>query len=329
MSIRVSVVIPTYNRLDYLERCVRALLTQEFPPEDFEVIIVDDAANDRTKQEVEEWARKAHLNNYTIRYLSGYQGTRKHHGPASARNLGWRSAQADIIAFTDDDCIPEQRWLQMGIAAFQEEVACVSGRVVVPLHGIPTEYAYGVGKTSQKEFITASCFYRRTVLEQTGGFDERFTTPSYEDHDLFFTLLERNFKCTYVHEAAVMHPVRTVPWGISLYQQRKNMFNALLYKKHHRLYRQRIEPSPPWQQHSIIGALLIVVLATLCNIWPLNLFAGCAWLFMTILFCLQRLYKTSHTPAHCIEMLVTSILIPPLALFWRLWGMLKFHTLFL
>jgi cellulose synthase/poly-beta-1,6-N-acetylglucosamine synthase-like glycosyltransferase len=315
MSIRVSVVIPTYKRPDYLERCVRALLTQELPAKDFEIIIVDAAASDFIRQEVQQWATQAAENGYTIRYLAG---SKKARGPAAARNHGWQASQAEIVAFTDDDCIPEQRWLQMGLNAFQEDVACVSGRVVVPLRGVPTEYEYTVGKRSKNDFMTASCFYLRTALEQMGG----FTIPSYEDQDLFFSLLEHNYKCIYIHEAAVMHPIRPVSWGISLYQQHKYMFNTLLSKKHRQLYRQRLQTPFAWRDYCIVWALLIAVLSALCQVWLLSLLACFVWLLMTVLFCLQRLYKTSHAPAQVLEIAITSLLIPPLATFWRLSGII-------
>ena len=57
-------------------------------------------------------------------------------------------------------------------------------------------------------------------------------------------------------QAVVVHPVRPAAWGVSLGQQRKSMFNALLYQKHPQLYRCRIQPGPPWHYYRIAGALL-------------------------------------------------------------------------
>lgn len=325
---RVSVVVPTYKRSGYLERCLRALLAQDFTPADYEIIIVDDAASDQTKQQVEEWSARMAAEGYTIRYLPI---SKTAHGPAAARNIGWRAAQSEIIAFTDDDCIPEQRWLNAGLTAFDsdKDIAAISGRIVIPMSTSVTDYEYNAYQLTRSEFVTANCFYRRDILSLIGGFDERFTAAWREDTDLYFSLLEHDLRGIAVFEAVVMHPVRPARWGISLFQQRKSMFNALLYKKHPALYRQKVQAAPPWHYYSILGALLVVVLAAAFGLWLLSLIAFCAWLYMTLRFSLQRLRKTIHTPAHVTEMLLTSALIPPLCVFWRLYGMLRFRVLFL
>lgn len=326
MTIHVSVVVPTFKRPAMLECCLTALLAQDFPPTEYEIIIVDDAADKKTQQQVYEHAMLVQPSGYTLRYLP-IKGD--HHGPAIARNAGWRFARGEIIAFTDDDCLPEKGWLKAGVGAFTDGVAGVSGRLLVPLPPEPTDYEYNTAQLECGEFVTANCFYRRSVLMQVGGFDERFTAAWREDSDLFFTLLERNEHCIFISDAVVVHPVRPAHWGVSLSQQWKSMFNALLYKKHPDLYRQRIQASPPWHYYSSLVVLFIAFFSIFIHVWLLTFIALAAWLYMTGRFCLQRLRKTSWTPAHVSEMLITSALIPSLAVFWRLYGMVKFRVLFL
>jgi cellulose synthase/poly-beta-1,6-N-acetylglucosamine synthase-like glycosyltransferase len=325
---RISVVVPTYKRSGYLERCLRALLAQDFPAADFEMIIVDDAALEQTRQQVEEWSARMAPEGYTIRYLSTSKAA---HGPSAARNLGWRAAESEIIAFTDDDCIPEQRWLSAALAVFEsdKELAALSGRIVTPMSTSVTDYEYNAYQLTRSEFVTANCFYRRETLLQMGGFDERFTAAWREDTDLYFSLLEHDLRTIAVPETVVMHPLRPARWGVSLFQQRKSMFNALLYKKHPVLYRQKVQARPPWHYYSILGALLVAIVAGLFGLWLLSLIALTAWLLMTLGFTFQRLRKTIHTPAHITEMLVTSALIPPICIFWRVYGMFRFRVLFL
>jgi hypothetical protein len=57
--------------------------------------------------------------------------------------------------------------------------------------------------------------------------------------------LRRDARLVRVHEATVVHAVRPARWGVSVRQQRKNMFNALLYKEHPVLYRRKIQATPP------------------------------------------------------------------------------------
>ncbi|HZT98325.1 MAG TPA: glycosyltransferase [Ktedonobacteraceae bacterium] len=328
MTLRVSAVVPTFRRPDLLDRCLAALMAQDFSATDYEVIVVDDAASEETKQQVERWAARVELSKHTIRYIPVI-GVCHPHGPATARNIGWRAARGEIIAFTDDDCIPTPGWLRAGAAALTDGVAGAAGRTVVPLPAVPTDYEYNASHLQHAEFVTANCFYRRTALMMVGGFDERFTAPWREDSDLFFMLLERQAKYTCTPEAVVIHPVRPARWGISLSQQRKSMFNALLYKKHPVLYRQRIQARPPWHYYCIVTALLAALLGIVAGAAIFALGAICVWLCMTGHFCLQRLHHTSHAPRHIAEMIATSLLIPPLAVFWRIFGAIKFRVFFL
>lgn len=329
MSVRVSVVVSTYRRPHLLERCLKALLMQQFPPHDYEVIIVDDdTASVETKTLVNRWGQRASERGHCVRYIA-MTGQQRPRGPASVRNVGWRAARGEIIAFTDDDCVPDAHWLRCGMAHFTDDVDAISGRIHVPLPPCPTDYAYDAAQLEQSAFATANCFYRRAALEAVGGFDERFTAAWREDSDLYFTLRERGFRCITVSTAVVIHPVRTAHWGVSLFQQRKSMFNALLYKKHPTLYRQTLQPRPPWLYYETVGALLLALVSLLVHFWFFMTIALIVWVYLSLRFCLIRLRHTSHAPSHILEMLVTSLLIPPLAIFWRLWGALKFRVWFL
>jgi glycosyltransferase involved in cell wall biosynthesis len=218
----VSVVVPTFRRAALLDRCLAALAVREFEREDYEILVADDAAGPETKAQVEAWAARR---DRTIRYLP----VTARHGPAAARNLGWRQARGEIIAFTDD-CIPDPAWLRHGTAAFGPEVAAVTGRVVVPIPQPPRDYEKDAAGLEVGEFVTANCLVRRSALEQAGGFDERFSAAWREDSDLHFTLLSRGRRIVRQPAARVVHPVQPAPWGVSLRQQRKSLFNALLFK---------------------------------------------------------------------------------------------------
>lgn len=330
MNYRVSVVVPTFRRPDLLQCCLRALTLQDIDPTDYEILIIDDAACDDTVRQVECWIERTRECGYSIRYLQVVGP----HGPAAARNLGWRAAHSEIIAFTDDDCLPIPGWLRAGLAAFHNGVMGVSGKIIVPLERTPTDYERNAALLAKAEFATANCFYRRDALTMVEGFDERFTNAWREDSDLVFKLIKHvapdsTSSLVYAPNAVVVHPVRPASWGVSLKQQRKSMFNALLYKKHPALYRQKIQASPPWHYYSILGALLFGLMSTIAGYWLFALGALSIWVLLTARFCLLRLENTSHTPSHISEMIVTSILIPPLAILWRIVGAIKFRVFFL
>lgn len=283
----VSVVVPTCGRPDLLRRCLAALERQSLPREAYEVIVSDD--------------------------------TELRSGPAAARNRGWRRSRAPIVAFTDDDTVPEPRWLEEGVAAIGRGADAVVGRTLMPISGTPTDYERNESGLERAEFITANCFLRRGVLERLGGFDESFRIPWREDSDLHFRLLEGGLRIRKAERAIVVHPVRPAPWGVSVRQQKKVVFDALLFRKHPRLYRERIRAAPRWDYY----ATVILLFAGIVFPWALAL-----WAALTARFIFQRLRGTSKAPAHVLEMVVTSIVIPPLAVFWRLVGALRYRVAF-
>jgi GT2 family glycosyltransferase len=322
VHIAISVVVPTRGRPELLNRCMASLALQRFDPRQFEIIIVDDGPSDETREVVSSWAGHCAVTGPQITYIPSMGP----HGPAAARNHGWRAARGEIVAFTDDDTVARADWLRNGLRAFEGDVDAVWGRILMPLSGTPTDYELDAKNLERAEFVTANCFCRKAVLVELGGFDERFRLAWREDADLYFRLIQHCANIVHAPEAVMMHPIRPAGWGVSLSQVKKVQFDALLYKKHPTLYRHKIRPAPRWDFYLTVSALVIAIAAALLGILPLVLIAGTTWVLATGYFCYERLRKTSKAPLHIAEMVVTSALIPPLALFWRVVGMLKFRT---
>jgi cobalamin synthase len=129
--------------------------------------------------------------------------------------------------------------------------------------------------------------------------------------------------------AVVEHPIRPAPWGVSMRMQSKVFFDVLLYKKYPGLYRQRVRPTPPWNYYVIVMASVLAIGAALAQALVLTAAAALVWLVLTVAFCLRRLRGAAHSASHIAEMALTSIAIPPLALYWRVRGALHFKVLFL
>jgi GT2 family glycosyltransferase len=326
---RISVVVPTHLRPALLKRCLRALCRQSIGAQAYEVIVVDDGRQDAARDVVRELA--ADPGAPALHYLRPASGR----GPARARNLGWQAARATLIAFTDDDTIPHPDWLAHGEAALaaRPEWCALAGQVVVPLEGGPARRPSDHGRMMQglqhAEFVTANAFVWRGVLERVGGFDERFLRAWREDSDLQFRLLQQAGPVGRCDSARVLHPVRHEPWGVCLRQQRNTYFDALLYKKHPRLYRERIRRVPPWDYYAIVGAsAAAVAFAARGAPWTAGLSAAAATA-LVLRLAWQRLRPTRRDAAHVIEMLATSALIPFLSVYWRTRGALHFRVLFL
>ncbi|ANN76633.1 glycosyltransferase family 2 protein [Bordetella flabilis] len=317
---RISVVVPTYRRPDLLERCLGALLRQTLPVRDYEIVVCDDGPSQAAHDVVRRLAPVA--GGPTVRYVP----VTDTQGPAGARNAGWRQARADIIAFTDDDTVPDPAWLAAGLAALAPEVDALSGRIVMPLPANPTDYELDASRLQDAEFATANVFVRRHALEAVGGFDPRFTLAWREDSDLHFSLMEHGFRIVRAPQAIVVHPVRPAPFGAGIGMQRKIVFDTLLYKKHPRLYRERIRPHPPWFYLSVTALLIVALAAFAAGQGTLGAIAGAGWLALTAWFCARRLRGTRRTLDHIVEMAMTSATIPPASIFWRVVGSLRFRA---
>jgi GT2 family glycosyltransferase len=322
-TIAVSVVVPTCGRLDLLDRCLDALTRQSLSGARYEIIIVDDEPNHNTLHLVAGWRARTLDRGPRLVYVSNAGP----HGPAAARNRGWQVAQAPIVAFTNDDTVPAPDWLANALEAFGDHVDALCGKIEMPLPSRPTHHQREARLLETAEFVTANCFCRKEVLEQLGGFDERFTRPWREDSDLHFRLLKMNANISHAPEALVVHPVRPAPWGASLLQIRKVAFDALLYKKHPELYRQKIQRTP-WDYYVIVAALLAALVGLATGAKLLATLAGAAWLALTARLCLRRLSGTAKNFSHVAEMVITSALIPPLAVFWRIAGAIRYRVRF-
>lgn len=320
MTALVSAVVPTFRRPDLLRRCLDTLLAQSIDPASYEIVIADDGPDDAVRALVATTPARC-----ALRYVP----VTATQGPAGARNAGWRAARGDVIAFADDDTVPDRDWLLAGLRGMSGGSCAVTGRIVMPVPERPTDYEKDAAGLARAEFVTANCFVRRTVLERIGGFDERFTSAWREDSDLHFRLLEAGCGIGHAPDAVVVHPVREAPFGVSVSQQRKVVFDALLYRKHPRLYRERIRRIPPIDYYVASASLLAATVAALAGRPQAALVASVPWLLVTAFLTLGRLRGTRHSLRHVTEMLLTSAAIPPTSVFWRGVGSARHRVLFL
>ena len=196
----ISVVVPTRNRAARLEGLLRSLSAQTLEPGRFEVIVVDDGSDDGTA---------ALLAAAEAPGLSAIR--RSGDGPAAARNAGWRSARAPLVAFTDDDCEATPDWLEQALAAAAERPGAI---VQGPTTPIPAELELTGPFTRTKEipavnpsFQTCNIVYPRELLERLGGFDEGFPEALGEDTDLGWRAREIGVELHWSERVRVHHAV--------------------------------------------------------------------------------------------------------------------------
>jgi O-antigen biosynthesis protein len=201
------------DRPSALERCVRGLLAGETLPS--ELVVVDQSV-----QPVErELAAALEGAEICLTYLRA-----PGRGVSAGRNDGVRAASSDLLAFTDDDCVPAPGWIGALAAAYDEGFDGVTGRVL-PLPAPPPAVAVssrtstvrrtfaGAGQIPWDIGTGGNLSLRREALEAVGGFDEALGPGTRgraaEDVDLLYRVAEAGFTILYEPEAVVYHEMKT------------------------------------------------------------------------------------------------------------------------
>ena len=199
----VSVAVATYQRRDRVRRLIDALEKQTLDADSFEVIVADDASMDDTYQLLEELSRTSGIH---LRFLRNETNL----GPAASRNRAWRSARAPIIAFTDDDCVPVPRWLELGVKQVTDGTDVLVGKTSPNPEQIRSlrPFSRTMDTTDERYYATCNIFYRRDDLEAVGGFDDGFKNPGGEDIDLAYRVRRLGRRTGFAPEVLVLHDVR-------------------------------------------------------------------------------------------------------------------------
>jgi glycosyltransferase involved in cell wall biosynthesis len=214
-----SIVLATSaGRSETLEKCLASIFAGDYPEELYEVIVIDSGVDDKGLAAIESF-KKEHSN---LRFYSPGWGNV---GPGTARNLGIKKAQNEIVAFTDDDCTVPSNWLgrlDEGYKGFKgdkgnEGIAGVGGYLEAPAEILSTNIfaqyekfhewsQYNIRdqefistKRDEAPFETNNISYRKSVLEEVGRFDENFPAwASGEDGDLKERIVKRGYSVLFV-----------------------------------------------------------------------------------------------------------------------------------
>ena len=201
-GVRVSVVLPHYNDVDRLDRCLDELARQTIPRDSYEVIVADNASPQGRDAVAAVIARRARL------VVESTKGA----GPA--RNAGVAAAQAPLLAFIDADCVPAEDWLEQGIAALAG-YDIVGGRVGVSIEG---RHAKSGAEAFEQVFafdnesyvrtkgfsVTANLFCSRATFDAVGP----FRIGVSEDVEWCHRATAKGFTLGYADAVAVSHPAR-------------------------------------------------------------------------------------------------------------------------
>jgi glycosyltransferase involved in cell wall biosynthesis len=200
-----SIIIPTYERPAQLKTCLQSLARLDYPPERFEVVVVDDGGIQSLESVIEQFRERLDVRLFK----------QKNTGPAGARNLGAEHAEGEFLAFTDDDCAPDGGWLRALSSYFDKTPdRLIGGRTLNALSLNPyaetsqmiieVVYAHFNADPNNARFFASNNFAvsaeRFRVMK---GFNKSFTTS--EDREFCDRWLARGFGMTYAPEATIYH----------------------------------------------------------------------------------------------------------------------------
>lgn len=210
-TVDVGVVVPTFRRPDRALRLVDALEAQTLDRGRFAVVLVDDCSGDGSFELLEKRAGESTIDIRVAR-------TPRNQGPAGARNLGASLLDAPVLAFTDDDCVPEPGWLAAGLAVLERwpEVGVVQGRTDPPPGFTTGDWTlWRQVHRSTPWFEACNVFYRRAPLLAAGGFAEELGYYG-EDAAAGWRVVDQGWKREYADDAVVRHDVeeRGVGWHL-------------------------------------------------------------------------------------------------------------------
>ena len=233
----ISVVIPTYNRLPILEKCLRALESQRLSDalEGFEVVVVDDGSTDGTV----DWLYHRQDEFPHVRLVQ-----QEHGGPAEGRNRGVHHARGDVIVFIDSDLVVTEGFLVCHAQALQRswqqrgDRLCFTYGAVVNTADFedPTRERHKLRDLSWAYFATGNVAIDREVLEASGLFDTGFRLYGWEDLELGERLRRMGVVLVRCPEAVGYHwhpalRLDQIPDLVRVERERAKM-GLVFYRKH-------------------------------------------------------------------------------------------------
>ncbi|MDB9527134.1 glycosyltransferase [Oscillatoria sp. CS-180] len=206
-NLEFSIVIPTYNRPERLERCLSSIANLDYSQDSFEVVVVDDGSQQSLLPIVQQFEKKI-----AIRFIR-----QDNAGPASARNKGAAAAQGKYLVFTDDDCQVDSQWLTAIAQGFAHSPQALVGGYTInalPENAYSTAsqllidyiYSYYNIQPEQATFFASNNFaMSRELYHEVGGFDTDFPLAAGEDREFCDRWRYHGYPMWYAPAAKIHH----------------------------------------------------------------------------------------------------------------------------
>lgn len=277
----VSVVMPAHNEEQYIGDCLKALRDQNYPPDKFEIIVVNNNSTDRT-------AEIAFGHNATV--------IEHQNGPVGAvRNAGVKIAKGAIIAFIDSDCIARNDWLKNGVELITSNPGfAFGGGCYLRENPYPIERFWLLSNNNEgslpKHLIGASIFLRKEDFIRAGMFDTSMT--SGEDTKLTESLIESGIKIRFEYSLSVAHLGNPITIRAFFYRQIWHSENYL-----RKLKNSAVDPI-----FYLVLCFCIIIQVSVIAIVTMNfgvgLLAFAAAMALPIILSVKRILRARYKPRH-------------------------------
>lgn len=237
---KISVIIPTFNRIKILKKCIEALENQTLAKNIYEVIIIDDGSTDETERVMSDF--QTALNFSYIRQSNS--------GPGAARNKGIKAAQGKYVLIINDDTIASDSLLEEHLlyqqrysgkkfailGTFDYVESALEHPFTYFLSKYPLIFDYSVMESGKvygyKHFITCNISIERKALLDAGLFDEDFSEPMCEDTELGYRLQKMGYSVLYLPDLKSKHDHILTVENFRNRQLMNGRNTVLLVKKH-------------------------------------------------------------------------------------------------
>ncbi len=216
-----SIVIPAYNSVKLLSRCLEALEKQSAPKAEFEVTVADDGSTDETLEMLSQFKAQTELN---LQWTSIPNS-----GPGNARNAGVAKSAGSWIGFIDADVIPDPDWVKNAIQLIQQkpDAGAFEGRTEVTQRNLATPFTHQTENTDGGRYPTCNFLVRRNLA----NFHPAYLIPFREDTDLAFSILASGYSIIFAPELIVEHPPLSSSYSRPLLLARRYYYDGLLARR--------------------------------------------------------------------------------------------------
>lgn len=193
----VSVLIPVKNEEEHIEKCLTSLIAQDYPKDQYEIIVADNCSTDNTEGIVKSFP--VHYFQTPLRKIG------------AVRNYLASKARGDIFAYIDGDCTVNESWLSATVALMASDnmIGAVGGYIRGPetANWIVSGWALAENEVDKKVTIlaTGSFFITRELFEEIGGFNDKIAAA--EDTDISKRIHDAGYLLIKSPSASIVH------WG--------------------------------------------------------------------------------------------------------------------